>query len=186
MAAARTLFVVHGYEYTSMAQIAKAAGLTKGAIYFYFKDKAELLYRLLTEAEAASFGPISRAIHSSQTNTKEKLILFVNAVARLGIDHREQLLLPVLMAVEFSSSNVPAASLIRAIYARWTSMLEKLIAEGQSTGEFKESLDPATTAITLVALVDGLLLQWHRLHDDLDGPHLATTAREFVLNAVLK
>ncbi|HIG61557.1 MAG TPA: TetR/AcrR family transcriptional regulator [Gammaproteobacteria bacterium] len=186
MTAARTLFVTHGYEYTSMAQIAKAAGLTKGTIYFYFKDKAELLFRLLTEAEAASFGPISQAIHSSQASAKERLILFINAVARLGIDHREQLLLPVLMAVEFSSSSLPAAAMVRAIYTRWTSMLEQLITDGQATGEFKESLDPANTAITLVALVDGLLLQWHRLHDDLDGPHLATTAREFVLSAVLK
>jgi len=76
--------------------------------------------------------------------------------------------------------------MVRAIYTRWTSMLEKLITDGQATGEFKESLDPANTAITLVALVDGLLLQWHRLHDDIDGPHLATTARAFVLNAVLK
>jgi hypothetical protein len=65
-------------------------------------------------------------------------------------------------------------------------MLEELIIDGQATGEFIESLDPANTAITLVALVDGLLLQWHRLHDDLDGPHLAATAREFVLSAVLK
>jgi len=186
MTAARTLFVLHGYEYTSMAQIAKAAGLTKGAIYFYFKDKAELLCRLLTEAEANSFGPISRTIHNSQASAEDRLILFVNAVSKLGIDHREQLLLPVLMAVEFSSSSAPAGVLVRAIYARWTAMLEKLIAEGQATGEFKESLDPTNTAITLVALVDGLLLQWHRLHDDLNGPHLATTARAFVLNAVLK
>src|SRR4030095_634498 len=32
------------YEATSIDRIAKAAGLTKGAIYYHFKDKEELLF----------------------------------------------------------------------------------------------------------------------------------------------
>ncbi len=186
LTAARNLFVVQGYEYTSMAQIAKAAGLTKGAIYFYFKDKAELLNRLLEEAESVAFGPIIEAIESSNASATDQLIIFVNSVARLGIDHRDHMLLPVLMAVELSNGASPAARKVRTMYSQWTSMLESLICRGQVTGEFRTSLDPATTAITLVALVDGLLLQWHRLHDSLDGPRLAATAREMVLNAVQK
>ncbi|MDG1234179.1 MAG: TetR/AcrR family transcriptional regulator [Pseudomonadales bacterium] len=182
--AARQLFVAHGYEYTSMSQIARAAGLTKGAIYFYFKDKAQLLDRLLDESERTSFNPIIDTVTESPASPTERLVLFVNAVAQLGVDHRDQLLLPVLMAVEFSASDNEAASRLQTIYARWTAMLETVIVEGQSQGEFDPSLDAPNTAITLVALVDGLLLQWHRLHNTLDGPLLANTARKIVLNAL--
>jgi AcrR family transcriptional regulator len=184
--AARRLFVTHGYEYSSMSQIARAAGLTKGAIYFYFKDKAQLLDRLLDESERNAFNPIIDAVTESTASATDQLVLFVNAVAQLGVDHRDQLLLPVLMAVEFSASDNDAATRLQAIYTRWTAMLETLIVEGQSNQEFDPSLDAAHSAITLVALVDGLLLQWHRLHDTLDGPQLASTARQIVLNALAR
>src|SRR6516225_4382264 len=37
-------FARYGYQATSIDRIAKAAGLTKGAIYYHFKDKEELLF----------------------------------------------------------------------------------------------------------------------------------------------
>jgi len=37
-------FARYGYQGASIDRIAKAAGLTKGAIYYHFKDKEELLF----------------------------------------------------------------------------------------------------------------------------------------------
>src|SRR5258706_10472519 len=38
-------FARFGYQGASIDRIAKAAGLTKGAIYYHFKDKEELLFQ---------------------------------------------------------------------------------------------------------------------------------------------
>ncbi len=46
------LFVTQGYDATSMDDIASRAGLTKGAVYFYFKDKVSLLHALLERARS--------------------------------------------------------------------------------------------------------------------------------------
>jgi AcrR family transcriptional regulator len=40
------LFNKFGYYGTSMSQLTEALGLTKGALYYYVKDKSDLLYRL--------------------------------------------------------------------------------------------------------------------------------------------
>ena len=48
MSAARTLFLNEGYEATSMSRIANIAGVAPNTIYWYFKDKDELLVRLFT------------------------------------------------------------------------------------------------------------------------------------------
>ena len=48
-----SLFVSKGYENATIDTIAAEAGLTKGAVYFYFKGKAALLHALLDDAEAA-------------------------------------------------------------------------------------------------------------------------------------
>jgi AcrR family transcriptional regulator len=43
---ARDLFFEKGYDNTSVAQIAKAASVSVGAIYHHFSDKAQILYAL--------------------------------------------------------------------------------------------------------------------------------------------
>ena len=50
LSAALKLFVSEGYENASIDEIAAQAGLTKGAVYFYFKGKLALLHALLDEA----------------------------------------------------------------------------------------------------------------------------------------
>ena len=182
--AARELFVEQGYEHTSISRIAARAGLTKGAVYFYFKDKAELLQRLLDEANEVSFQSIIAAMDAQAGSPRKQLLSFVNTTAAVGVENREHMLLPVLMAVEFAASDQQVARKVREIYAAWTAALESVVRAGQSTGDVDATLDPESTAIALVALVDGLLLQWHRLHQEIDGPRLARTARAMVMNAV--
>ena len=50
LAAALQLFVSQGYENATIDAIAAKAGLTKGAVYFYFKGKVALLHALLDDA----------------------------------------------------------------------------------------------------------------------------------------
>lgn len=45
--AARQLFLQEGYEATSMSRLAKAAGIAPNTIYWYFKDKDEVLVAVL-------------------------------------------------------------------------------------------------------------------------------------------
>ncbi len=47
MDTARELFMKNGYEHVSMRQISKALGYSHGAIYYHFKNKADLFYELV-------------------------------------------------------------------------------------------------------------------------------------------
>lgn len=46
---ARELFVIRGYDAVTMRSIAKSLGYSHGALYYHFKDKAELFYALIVE-----------------------------------------------------------------------------------------------------------------------------------------
>lgn len=47
--AASDLFAVNGYQHVSMRQIASKLGYSHGAIYYHFKNKAELFYALVSD-----------------------------------------------------------------------------------------------------------------------------------------
>ncbi|MDQ1911671.1 TetR/AcrR family transcriptional regulator [Paenibacillus sp. GD4] len=46
---ARLLFVEHGYHALTMRSIAKSMGYSHGALYYHFREKAELFYALVTD-----------------------------------------------------------------------------------------------------------------------------------------
>ena len=48
--AAETLFQREGVSRTSLQQIAQEAGVTRGAVYWHFKDKAELFDAMMRRA----------------------------------------------------------------------------------------------------------------------------------------
>lgn len=49
MDTARKLFMKNGYEHVSMRQISTKLGYSHGAIYYHFKNKADLFYALVNE-----------------------------------------------------------------------------------------------------------------------------------------
>ena len=51
LASAKRLFSRRGFESTSLSDIAKYAGVTRGAIYWHFENKEELLLALLDSIE---------------------------------------------------------------------------------------------------------------------------------------
>lgn len=49
LSAAESFFARQGYDSTTIDQIARAAGLTKGAVYYFFKNKAELFCTIVDQ-----------------------------------------------------------------------------------------------------------------------------------------
>src|ERR671926_385982 len=53
MAIAIDCFARYGYQGTSIDRIATAAGVTKGALYYHFRDKEELLFEAVKDRTTA-------------------------------------------------------------------------------------------------------------------------------------
>jgi AcrR family transcriptional regulator len=84
--AALGLFLEHGYEGTSMAAVADAAGVTKPVVYACFRGKDELLYALLQREEERILGEIQSAFESADLSDPEATLIegftgFLRAVA---------------------------------------------------------------------------------------------------------
>jgi AcrR family transcriptional regulator len=73
--AAERIFVRDGYEKAQVAQIATAAGRTKGAVYAHFKNKEDFFLALFEERSAQHVRTLLEKMKSSKTK-KENLQSF--------------------------------------------------------------------------------------------------------------
>lgn len=71
--AARELFLVKGYDRTTMREVMARLHIAKGTIYHYFKSKEELLDAVLDSMVAAIVREMQQACEQSQGNALEKL-----------------------------------------------------------------------------------------------------------------
>ena len=53
-------------------------------------------------------------------------------------------------------------------YRRLRGLLERAVADGQRAGELRPDLDPTATATALIAVMDGLQVQWLLEPDQVD------------------
>ncbi|HEU4599886.1 MAG TPA: helix-turn-helix domain-containing protein [Solirubrobacterales bacterium] len=69
IAAARRLFTERGYEAVGTEEIVRAAGVTRGALYHHFGDKASLLDAVYERIEAESTERVARIVLGSELHS---------------------------------------------------------------------------------------------------------------------
>jgi AcrR family transcriptional regulator len=185
LASALKLFVTRGYGATSIDDIAGAASLTKGAVYFYFKGKSALLLELLSQSTEL-YVEIFDRMRSSGCGAAEQLEMFVEWAARIGAKNSELLLLPILMSLEFNGQDETVEQAINCLYDRYHDEMERVVTLGQDQGEFDETLAPREEAAVLVAFTDGMLLEWIRRSRRLDGNRLVQSAKALIAGGLRK
>lgn len=81
--AANDLILQHGYRRTSMDEVARKAGMAKGTVYLYFKNKHDLLIQLIVEEKKQY---ISRVQHvfAADVKPRERLRLYLKAAFTLA------------------------------------------------------------------------------------------------------
>lgn len=87
MDVARDLFAEKGYEHVSMRQIAKKLGYSHGAIYYHFKNKAELFFALVEDHFDMLNNELNRILELDLEN-KEKLRHIFLGYIQFGLSHQ--------------------------------------------------------------------------------------------------
>lgn len=180
------LFVSKGYRSTNLERIAADARLSKGAVFFYFGSKEAVLLELLKRVQAAVVDEALKAGAAGGPGAADKLVAFLHHQAALGVTHRDEVLLLILMSLEFGGSGGAVSRVIRRIYRRMYGFIEKVIAEGRASGELRTDLEPREMASIIMANHDGTFLEWYRRSGSLKGAALVRALREVVLSGVSK
>lgn len=156
------LFVERGYHNCHIEAIARALGMTKGAVYHYFASKDEIILALLQDIDTRILAGLERTEDKSATTATQRLLAFLHAQAAYAVQNPKAFTMLVLCSFSFASSDSPIAEQVRTIFKRQELIIEDILAEGVASGEFSCDIDPATSALGIVGAYGGNTVAWQR------------------------
>jgi TetR/AcrR family transcriptional repressor of uid operon len=164
IAAAAECFARAGYHATTMADIAEAAGVSKGTPYLYFPGKEALFTALYEEWDcglAARIGAaVGRLPEPARRSPRAVLAAVASAVAAHVLENPQTC--RVLMEATTLAAYEPAiAAKVQAASAASLDQLTGLFQAGVATGQWPAGTDPVLRARLFLAGVYGLMSQWH-------------------------
>jgi TetR/AcrR family acrAB operon transcriptional repressor len=158
--AARTVFHQHGVGRSTLEKIAQAAGVTRGAVYWHFKDKAELFFAMREDVFVPLHERIDAILFSDQyVNPLDAIeasqIEFFRVLEDCAVLREvfEIMLLRCEYVAEFADvlaeANRPALEYLERIQRVYRLAADK--------GALRAGLDPVATARDTWAFTSGLL-----------------------------
>ncbi len=158
--AARTVFFECGVSRSSLEKIAEAAGVTRGAIYWHFKDKAELFYAMregvfapmIKRTDAIFFGED----HENPLDTIESAINeFFRAVDDCeGVREVFEIMLSRCEYVdEFAVVQIELGQPVQAFLEK----MERLYRQAYALNKLRAGIEPQAAALDTWAFTHGLL-----------------------------
>ncbi len=152
--AAGQAFAESGFAKTTVEEIARAAGVSKGLVYHHFAGKEEILEAVLVcaiEEWSAASGEI-------ELDTSESVLEAIANMHRRALQYaREHPMLRALLALDPIVLNSVGAEPMRRAMQDFRARLTRAVARGIASGELRADLDPARLADVVRLLHMGFL-----------------------------
>lgn len=159
---AEQVFAKKGVSRTSLADIADAAGVTRGAIYWHFKNKADLFDAMMQRVHLPMEEISARARSDEIDDPLDKVRSCTLAVlTRLTSDPQCQRVFDIAChKVEYVDDMAPLRERHVEGRSECLAQIERGFREAAKRGLLGAWVNPRFAAIGLHALVDGLITNW--------------------------
>jgi AcrR family transcriptional regulator len=155
--AAAAVFAEHGFAAATTDAIARAAGVSKGGLYWHFTSKDAMLAALLKSSFDVEMALLQEALGASGSAAERVRQLVQRATAAAL-----QLPQAQAIALEFyalAGRDAEVRAFLQRYYGRYHMLLAELLRQGFASGEFRQGT-PETAATALITQLEGLVLLW--------------------------
>jgi AcrR family transcriptional regulator len=155
--AATDVFTRKGFHDARMDDIVKETGLSKGALYWYFKSKEELIIAILDRIFGAEFRRMETLDDKNLPARKCLKIFLDNFIADIRAMERATPIIYEFYALAFRNKTV--RTVMQRYLRAFVTIIEPIIRRGMDGGEFRTG-DARQAALALGAQLEGTLLLW--------------------------
>jgi AcrR family transcriptional regulator len=154
LAAASRAIQQRGFANTRIADIAREAGMSTGAIHYYFDVKDEVLTAALKWASERLFDKLD-VLSLGATSERERLAQVIEVAVPEPGPRRGEYVLWIELWVR-ALQEPPLLPVCEELSRRWRNYFYEPVRRGAESGEFETVTDADEVAERLIALVDGL------------------------------
>lgn len=178
------VFAERGYQATTMDEIAERAGVSKGMLYIYFKNK-EALFGAVFRWFGKMTGEMMLEALSGVEDEVEQLRCITAIWAEIAIHHRDfvPLFLDFWAAASMKGMRNDYTEDLATMYEENRTMIVGIIEQGKASGKFRADVDAQAISYLLVGGMDGMFIQsWLSNPDNIDT--LMRNATDLILRGI--
>ena len=171
-----------GWSETSIDEITREAGVSRGLISYHFKDKNDLLSGVLERSREIFSDAVAAAVVASNDQAEQMRLATRAAILQARDD-------PVAFEVflNFSANSATDPSLhaqVQQLYQHFRDVTAQAIRRGQESGIYSRELDPETAAARHQGTIIGIALQWLLAPGAFDLEATAARAVDMLMGAL--
>ena len=151
LTAAQRLLTRNGWRNTTLAQIAKEAGVSAAGLLHHFESKEQLLHAVVDARD------LDDDAHADRNGD------LLEQIARVGerVDRAPELVGTYsVLLVENLMPDAPLHDRLLSRQRAAVDIVTDLIRRGQMSGRYRKDFDPALKAVQIVSLVNGMEISW--------------------------
>jgi len=181
--AALEVFAEKGFQRTSIKDIAERAGIGKGTVYEYFKDKDEIIRNSFYYFQKFFEFDIQNTILSSK-NGIEKLSDLIKSITKILRSDNEKY---IDLVFDFWAEGIKGHSKklmlneMNMYYKSYRNLFEDVLNEGIEDGSFRRDMDPVSVASIIIGMLDGIMVQWILEKNVMKGMNIEKSILDLVL-----
>lgn len=160
--AAELVFERRGVSSTSLQEVAEAAGVTRGAVYWHFRDKADL-YNAMMDRAVLPFEQhwlVPGADDAADPMARLRALM-LDILCRIATEPRLQRVVAIsTLKVEYVGELDAVRERHLRVCTQATQRIERLLSQAAAAGQLASGISPKAAARALHALVDGLIHNW--------------------------
>jgi len=178
--AAQDLFHRQGYANTSLDDIARAVGIKREGVYYYFPNRTQILITIIKPLGLQLRDRVREILESDATpeekicqTVENHLMRFENRFAESKITLRD----------DYFAENEDVLAEMQPIWDEYEKLWIGIIREGQDKGVFDPTLDPRLAHLGILGLCNWVA-RWYKPGSSLPVPDLIAMYNRMVLRSL--
>lgn len=178
--AAQDLFHRQGYANTSLDDIARAVGIKREGVYYYFPNRTQILITIIKPLGLQLRDRVREILESDATpeekicqTVENHLMRFENRFAESKITLRD----------DYFAENEGVLSEMQPIWDEYEKLWIGIIREGQDKGVFDPTLDPRLAHLGILGLCNWVA-RWYKPGSSIPVPDLIAMYNRMVLRSL--
>jgi TetR/AcrR family fatty acid metabolism transcriptional regulator len=178
--AAVSVFAEQGFFQSTIAQIAKEAGVADGTIYLYFKNKDDILVQFFSYKTKQVFDRFREAVNQGRTSD-EKLR---NLIRRHLEEFQQDLNMAVVYQSETHRNNRQVEEQIKEMSKMYMDIVSEIVEQGQAEGTVRKDLYVGLVKRFIIGAVDEVINTWIHAGGKYDLTSMADPLVDLFINGI--